>query len=95
MKTLQYLHEALSVPKATSNEAGNCFVRKVAGLPLERIFRRWSHALFLINQSYLLFSWKSAQVSRDETCMGGSEAPLQGGGICHIYLRHVKACFEA
>ena len=28
----------------------------------------------------LLFSWNSAIVSRDEICMGGSEASL-GGGI--------------
>ena len=53
------------LPKATTNEAGNWFEQKVAGLPLERIFRRWWHELFLVNQSVLLFSWNSAQVSRD------------------------------
>ena len=68
----------LFLPKATTKEAGNWVVRKVAGLPLEIIFTRWSHELFLVNQSVLLFSWNSAQVSRDETCMGGREAPLLG-----------------
>ena len=63
------------LPKATTNEAGNWFVQEVAGLPLERIFRRWSHELFLVNQSVL----SAAQVSGNETCMGGSEAPLLGG----------------
>ena len=67
------------LPKATTNEAGNWFVRKVAGLPLERIFRRWWRELFLVNQSVLLFSWNSAQVSRD------------GGGICHKYDASVKS----
>ena len=75
----------------TTNEAGNWFVRKVAGLPLERIFRRWSHEIFLVNQSVLFFSWNSAQVSRDETCMGESETPLLGGGICHKYDASVKS----
>ena len=32
-------------------------------LPLERIFRRWSHELFPVNQSVLVFM-ESAQVSR-------------------------------
>ena len=79
------------LPKATTNEARNWFVRKVAGLPLERIFRRWSYELFLVNQSVLLFSWNSAQVSRDESCMGGIEAPLLGGDICHKYDANVKS----
>ena len=37
-----------------------------------------------MNQSVLLFSWNSAQVSRDEIFLGGNEAPLLlGGGIRH------------
>ena len=47
--------------------------------------RRWSCELFRVNQSILLFSWNSAQVSRDETCMGGNETPLLDGGIRHNY----------
>ena len=31
---------------------------------LERIFRRWSHELFLVKQSVLLFSCNSTQVTR-------------------------------
>ena len=72
-------------PKATTNEAGNLFVWKVAGLPLELIFRQWSHELFLV------FSWNSVQVLRDETCIGGSEVPLLGGDICHKYDASVKS----
>ena len=68
------------LPKTTTKEAGNWFVRKVAGLTLERIFRRWWHELFLVNQSVLLFSWNSAMVSRDEIFMTGSEASSLGGG---------------
>ena len=77
------------LPKAATNEAGNRFVRKVTGLALERIFRRWSHELFLVNQ--LVIQWNSAQVSRDETCMGGSEVPSLGGGIFHKYDAFVKS----
>ena len=44
-----------------------------------------------MNQSVLLFSWNSVQVSRDETCVGGYEAPLLGGGICHKYDASVKS----
>ena len=73
------------LPKATTNEAGNWVVQKVAGLTLERSFKRWSHQLFLVNQSVLLVSWNSVQVSRNETCMGGSKALLLGGGIYHKY----------
>ena len=89
------------LPKVTTNKARNWFVRKVAGLPLERIFRPWSYELFLVNQSVLLFSWNSAQVSRDETCMGGSEAPLLGGDICHKHDAtvtsglHIYPCISA
>ena len=50
------------IPKSTANEAGNWFVRKVVGLPSERIFRLWSHELFLVNQSGLLFSCNAAQL---------------------------------
>ena len=73
----------------TRLEIGSCGT--VAGLPLERVFRRWSHELFLVNQSVLLFSWNSAQVLRRESCIGGSEAPLLGGGICHIHDASVKS----
>ena len=31
------------------------------------------------------------QVSRDEICMGGSEAPSLGGGIYHKYEASVKS----
>ena len=51
--------------KATTNEAGNWFLWKVEGLPKERTFRRWLHELILAGQSVCLFSWNSAQVSRD------------------------------
>ena len=53
------------IPKATPNEAGNWFVRKVAALPLERLFRRWSHEMCLVSQSVLLLSLNSFQVSHN------------------------------
>ena len=64
------------------------------GLRINNLYEavsRWSYELFLVNQSVLLFSWNSAQVSRDENCMGGSEAPLLGGDICHKYDATVKS----
>ena len=51
-------------------------MKKVAGLSLERIFRRWPRELFFVNQSVLLFSLNSALVSRDDTCLCGNEAPF-------------------
>ena len=43
-----------------------------------------------MNQSVLLFSLNSAQLSRDETCPGGNETPFLGDGIRHKYDASVK-----